>query len=159
MSVQSEALYFLAHWQTDTPITQASDSLGRTTVLKKFQRQSGAHWIDVRPFVASVAAGHPMAMEDAAWRVLMAAIEEHSHIIVDDFHLLFEFAVGILGYLRSSYYSTVMHAIRLAASSRKCRIVNWERRAISRNHFQKSRGLLQSANLALPTTANCSVKS
>ena len=123
--VQSEALYFLTHWQADTPILHlsASDSLGRTTVLKEFQRQSGAHWIDVRPFVESVAAGHPMAMEDAAWRVLMAAIEEHSHIIVDDFQLLFEFAMGCSGYPRSSYYRTVMHAIRLAASSRKCRIV------------------------------------
>jgi hypothetical protein len=123
--VQSEALYFLTHWQADTPILHlsASDSLGRTTVLKEFQRQSGALWIDVRPFVASVAAGHPMAMEDAAWRVLTAAIEEYSHIIVDDFQLLFEFATGCSGYPRSSYYSTVMRAIRLAASSRKCRIV------------------------------------
>jgi transitional endoplasmic reticulum ATPase len=123
--VQSAALSFLTHWQSDTPILHlsASDSLGKTTVLKEFQRQSGAHWIDVRPFVANVAAGHPLAMEDAVWRVLIAAIDEHAHIIVDDFDLLFEFATGCSGYPRSTYYCTVMHAIRLAASSRNRRIV------------------------------------
>lgn len=122
---QSAAFEFLTAWNQDTPVLHLStySSCGRTTVLREFQRVSGAHWLDVRSFVAQVAAGHPMAMEDGAWQVLISAIEQHSQVIVDDFHLFFGFAESCSGYPRSSYYQTTMRAVLLAARSRNCRLI------------------------------------
>jgi transitional endoplasmic reticulum ATPase len=121
---QSDALRFLTEWNQDIPVLHLGcDDLGRTTVLREFHRISGGHWLDVRPFVEQVAKGHPAAMEDAAWQVLVSAIEQHSLIIVDDFHLFFNFADNCHGYPRSSYYQTMMRAIQLAARARNCRLV------------------------------------
>ena len=122
---QSTALEFLTSWSEDTPVLHLGtyESHGRTTVLQEFQGLSKAHWLDVGPFVARVAGMHPLAMEDAAWQVLVSAIEQHSQIIIDDFHLFFDFASHCSGYPRSTYYETTMRAILLAARSKGCRLI------------------------------------
>ncbi len=122
---QRHALEFLNSWRDNTPILHVScdEGHGRTTVLREFHRTSGGYWLDVRPFVAEVAGGHPAGMEDAAWEVLTSAVEQHPKVIIDDFHLFFSFAVHCHGYPRNTYYESAMKALLLAAQEHRTQLV------------------------------------
>ncbi len=122
---QTEAFEFLTCWNENTPVLHlsSSDSLGKTTVLRQFMQETGAFWLDVRPFVAEVAKGHPMAIEDAAWQLLISTMEQHSKIIIDDFQLFFDFAGSCGAYPRTSYYEATMRAIMLVAKAAKRQLI------------------------------------
>ena len=122
---QTEALDFLTAWREQTPILHvwAESGFGKSEVLKELQRQTGAHWLDVRPFVADVAARHPLAMQDSLWQLLMMAIEKHSSVIVDDFNLFFDYATGCSGSPRGSYHETVAKALLLTLASKRGQLI------------------------------------
>ena len=122
---QTEALDFLIGWREQTPVLHVSSEtgFGKTEVLKEFQRQTGAHWLDVRPFVADVAARHPMAMQDSMWQLLMLAIENHSSVIVDDFNLFFDYATGCSRSPRGSYHETVAKALLLTVEGKRGQLI------------------------------------
>ncbi len=122
---QLEAYQFLVAWQKNTPILHLSDSDGRgkTTVLKEFQKETGAHWIDVCDLVAEATKRHPLAIEDAGWQVLKSAIDQHPQIIVDDFNMFFDFATGCSQTPRGSYFEAALKSIMLAARAKNCRLV------------------------------------
>lgn len=122
---QTEALEFLMCWRDQTPVlhVSAGTGYGKSEVLKEFQRQTGAHWLDVRPFVTDVAARHPMAMQDSLWQLLMMAIERHSQVIVDDFNLFFDYATGCSGHPRGSYHETVSKALLLTVAAKRGQLV------------------------------------
>jgi transitional endoplasmic reticulum ATPase len=122
---QTDAYQFLSAWQKNTPILHLRDSGGRgkTTVLREFQRKTGAHWIDVGDLVSEATQRHPLAIEDAGWQVLKAAIEKHSQIIVDDFNMFFEFATGCSQTPRGSYFEATLKSIMLMAAENNCRLV------------------------------------
>ncbi len=68
---QQSALDFLLAWQKQLPLLNLGNGngMGRTTVLRQFQRQTNAHWLDVRDFVSEVRKGHPLAMQDVMFNV------------------------------------------------------------------------------------------
>lgn len=112
-------------WRGQTSLLHLySDSgHGKTEVLKQFQRQTGAHWLDVRNFVTHVATRHPLAMQDAMWDVLIQAIEQHSTVIIDDFHLFFEYATGCSSTPRGSYHDAVAKAVLLSVEQKGGQLV------------------------------------
>lgn len=122
---QTQALDSLLAWREQTPILHLSSGtgFGKSEVLKEFQRRTGAHWLDVRPFVADVAARHPLSMQDSLWQLLTMAIEQHSSIIVDDFNLFFDYATGCSGSPRGSYHETVAKALLLTLASKRGQLI------------------------------------
>ncbi len=122
---QQEAYQFLVAWQNKTPVLHLSSSsgLGKTSILQEIQRLTGAHWLDVRSLVRDVAERHPLAMQDALWELLIAAIEQHSQIIIDDFHLFFTYASNCSLHPRGSYHETVMKAVLLAIESKQSQLI------------------------------------
>lgn len=122
---QASALQFLIDWHDQKSLLHlySGTGLGKTEILKQLQRHTGAHWLDVRPFVAEVATRHPLAMQDTFWHVLIQAIEQHSAIIIDDFHLFFNYATGCHSNPRGSYHETVAKAILLALSSKNGKLI------------------------------------
>ncbi len=115
---QSEAMEFLIAWQEQKPILHlySGTGMGKTEVLKQYQAQTKAHWLDVRPFVSQVNGMHPLAMQDAMWSLLRQAIKMYKKIIIDDFHLYFDYATSCHSNPRGSYHETVAKALLLAVS-------------------------------------------
>ncbi len=145
---QAEAIEFLVAWQDQKPILHlySAPGLGKTEILKQFQARTNAHWLDVRPFVQDVATRHPLAMQDALGHVLMQALKQHSTIIVDDFHLFFNYATGCNSCPRGTYHETVAKAILLAVTSQSGSLVLASDGTLPEVSLIRS-GLHRSANL------------
>ncbi len=127
---QNAALDFLRAWHEKVPVLQLAchQSLGKTTVLRQFARETNANWIDTRDFIAEVLLGHPLAIEDAIKRMLSQAIAQHRRIVIDDFQLLYDFAGQCGHYPRTNFYECVMKSIQLEATERGCQLTlgtNW----------------------------------
>lgn len=121
---QSRAFNFLKAWYLEAPVLHlaCSESLGKSTVLRKFAQETNAHCLDSRDFVAEVTRSHPLAIEDAIQRTLSRAFAQHSRIVIDDFQLLYNFAGSCSQYPRGSFYECVMRAIHLEAQEKGCQV-------------------------------------
>ena len=92
-------------------------------MLREFERLTGAHWLDVRPFVTVAAQRDPLGLQDALWQLLIATLEQHSKIIIDDFNLFFDYATGCSQNPRGTYHEAVMKAILLAVENKKGQLI------------------------------------
>jgi predicted AAA+ superfamily ATPase len=63
------------------------DGHGRSTVLAHLHRQLGGALVTVKDFVESARQGHPLALEEALYRVLADALAQHDCVLVDDMHV------------------------------------------------------------------------
>lgn len=123
---QKESYEFLRSWHSKVSFLHlwAPDGTGRTTVLRKLQKETGAHWIDAKEFVESVSQRHPFAIEEGAAQALRNAIDNFPRIIIDDFHEFFRYAQSSCsGYIRSSFYETVFKVLVGYAESKGTQIV------------------------------------
>ena len=63
--------------------------MGHSTILKRLHQSTGGRLIAAQQFVdAILAAPHPLAFEDAIFRLCLDELEKDDLLIVDDFHLL-----------------------------------------------------------------------
>jgi len=72
----------------------AKNGRGRTTVLDQLHRQLGGARVTVSDFVNATHERHPLALEDALYRVVFDALKDHDRVIVDDFHVASAVMVG-----------------------------------------------------------------
>ncbi|HZL90648.1 MAG TPA: ATP-binding protein [Pirellulaceae bacterium] len=60
---------------------------GRTTVLSALHRKLRGALVTVKDFVEAARQGHPLALEEALYRVVGDALAEHDCVVVDDMHV------------------------------------------------------------------------
>ncbi len=61
---------------------------GRTTVLTQLHVAMGGTFLTAKEFVNSLGTHHPLALEEAFYDVVFAALREYDHVIVDDLHVV-----------------------------------------------------------------------
>src|SRR5258708_38324920 len=69
-------------------VLQGESGMGKTTVLRKAHASLGGAFVGVRQFISTLAAGQPVAIEEAFLAVIEEAVATHDLVIVDDLHLV-----------------------------------------------------------------------
>ena len=150
-AAQLQAYEFLKAWSGRVPLLHlwARSGMGKTTVLKRWQRETNGHWVDPSQLIQAVAKLHPFAIEEGVIQVLTEAIEKHPLVIIDDFDHFYRHAQTCGEYIRSNYFDTVLKVI--AARS-------WDRRRSSRgaesNGMVASYPQFRSGRLSLHSVSN-----
>lgn len=84
--VQEAALAALLRMAAVQPVTvlHGAAGSGRTSVLKAFQRKTGAHTLSVADFLNAMKGHHQFSYDDIARRVVDDALTESDTVIIDD---------------------------------------------------------------------------
>lgn len=90
---------------------RCGDGRGRTTLLRKLHDEFGGALLNLADFVAAAAKEHPLALEDALYKLLSAALEANKFVFVDDFHIAMQPTTGCHFYPRAGYLRSPMKAI------------------------------------------------
>ena len=102
------------HWRLDlTPAIAVIGGAGsgKSTVLRHLVACTGGRLVTVKDVSAAMEGRHPLGLEEAFGRVLLAALVEYDQVFVDDFDLIL--AVGFAdGNPRPHWYAS---ALRMAA--------------------------------------------
>lgn len=84
--VQEAALAALLRMAAVQPVTvlHGANGSGRTSVLRAFQRKTGAHMLSVTDFLDAMKGRHEFSYDDIARRVVDDALTESETLIIDD---------------------------------------------------------------------------
>ena len=69
-------------------VLRSAPGMGRTTVLTRLHREVGGAFVGMEVLIDRLAAGHPLAIEEAFVRMMRDALAAHHCVFVDDLHLL-----------------------------------------------------------------------
>jgi len=67
--------------------------------------------LSIKDFVDAMDRRHPLALEDALYKVILEALQEHDCVVVDDFHLPLSVMDGCNHYPRSGYVESPLSVI------------------------------------------------
>lgn len=81
---------------------------GKTTVLKEVHQQIGGAFLNMKDYMDVSGAGHPLALEEALYDMVLKALKAHPVVILDDVHLLDLASFGCHAYPRVGYLNAVM---------------------------------------------------
>ena len=107
-------------------MSRSKPGRGRTTVLKDLHAALGGAFVTIQDFVDALLKRHPLAMEEAYFELLLAALQQHDTVIVDDLQLPTAIMKGCGFYLRSGLLDAPMTALASAVSSGGWQVVGEE---------------------------------
>jgi transitional endoplasmic reticulum ATPase len=84
---------------------------GRSTVFAHLQRNFGGRLLGMKDFAEAAQQRHPIALEDALYRVIFDALQQESMVLVDDLHLATAAMTGCHFYPRSGYLDAPMSVL------------------------------------------------
>src|SRR5207244_9922695 len=61
---------------------------GRTTLLHLVHKKVGGAFLHMKDFMEALRERNPIALEETFEELVLGALNQHSHVIVDDLHLL-----------------------------------------------------------------------
>lgn len=93
----------------------AGPGLGTTTILRAMHDATGGALLDARALVEAAEGRHPLALEDALYRLLLDALERHRIVLVDDADLVVNVLCCGHMYPRQGYVEAVLTALLLHA--------------------------------------------
>ncbi len=97
---------------------------GKSTVLREVHRALGGVLLSAKDFINQVAQGHPLALEEALYQLLVEALRSNEHVLVDDFDLCVQPMDGCHFYPRSGLLDAPLTALAaLAAETNKTLLV------------------------------------
>lgn len=97
---------------------------GKTAVLKKLHESQGGLMLTMKDVVETMQGQHPLALEEAFYRLMMHAFHQNDIVMLDDFHLFYGVICGCGTfdfYPRSKYIQSHMMALAtyIEASGKK----------------------------------------
>ncbi len=63
---------------------------GRTTLLRHLHKEIGGAFLSIADLIDASSKRHPLSLEEMLFDVVLAALKQHSTVIVDDFHVLYD---------------------------------------------------------------------
>src|SRR5260370_1464154 len=63
---------------------------GRTTLLRHLHKEIGGAFLSIADLIDASSKRHPLSLEETFFDVVLAALKQHSTVIVDDFHVLYD---------------------------------------------------------------------
>jgi predicted AAA+ superfamily ATPase len=93
---------------------------GKSTVVRHVHQALGGVVLTAKDFVNQLAEGHPLALEEALYKLLVEALRNNDHVLVDDFDLAIRHALGCGFYPRAGLVDAPLTALAaLAAETNK----------------------------------------
>src|SRR5438067_1189176 len=74
-------------------VVSGDTGMGKTTVLSQLHRTLGGKLLTIKDIVDATRQHHPLAVEEAFEQLLLAALQEHDIVLLDDLHLFY----GVFG--------------------------------------------------------------
>jgi transitional endoplasmic reticulum ATPase len=96
---------------------------GRTTVLRTFHEAVGGTFIALQDFIDILIKRHPLAMEEAYYELISAALRQHDTVIVDDLQVATAVMRGCGFYLRSGLLNVSMAPLLTSAATAGKRLI------------------------------------
>jgi ATP-dependent 26S proteasome regulatory subunit len=84
-------------------VLNGGPGMGKTTVLRALHRQVGGAFLTNKHLVDALRPRHPLAVEETFEELVLAALREHDHVLVDDLHLITAVVEGCGSYPRLGF--------------------------------------------------------
>jgi transitional endoplasmic reticulum ATPase len=91
-------------------VLQGDIGLGKTTVLKQLQKETGGLLLGMREFIHALDVQEPYAIEEAWVRLMEASVAQSDLVIVDDLHLIVN-VVESFNYPRANLFNAAITAV------------------------------------------------
>ncbi|HEX6048076.1 MAG TPA: ATP-binding protein [Gemmatimonadaceae bacterium] len=85
--------------------------MGRTTMLRELHTARGGAFLGAGSILEAMEQAHPLALEEAIYRRLLAELSKHDTVILDDVQLLNYVIVACGSYPRGQYFMTTLAAL------------------------------------------------
>jgi AAA+ superfamily predicted ATPase len=89
---------------------------GRSTVLAHLHHAFGGKFLRIRDFVDATPDRHPLALEDALYKIVLEALQENECVIIDDFHVATSVMSDCHFYPRTGYLDSPMTVLATYAA-------------------------------------------
>lgn len=96
---------------------------GKTTVLRALHRQTGGAYLNAKDFLDAVRSRHPLAIEEAFEEIVLAALQAHDVVIVDDLNLLTDVVGGCHSYPRSGLINAPLTTLTVYAAQSEKKLI------------------------------------
>src|SRR5262245_12978745 len=84
-------------------ILSSETGLGKTTVLQALHRRIGGAYLTAKDLLDAMRSQHPLAIEETFEEIVLAALQAHDTVILDDLNLITEVTGGCHSYPRSGF--------------------------------------------------------
>jgi SpoVK/Ycf46/Vps4 family AAA+-type ATPase len=89
---------------------------GKTTLLRFLHRHVGGAYLKIKDLVDALRPRHPLAIEETFEELVLAALREHDHVIVDDLHLVTEVVGSCGSYPRPGFLDAALTSLATYAA-------------------------------------------
>ncbi len=116
---QAEAFAQLQAWRPHGRVfvLDGASGCGRTTIAREAAREFGAAWLDGRDLFESMRTANAWRMEEQWCGTVLAALQAHKRVVVDDWDLAHFMAGGCHFYPRTGALDAALEAVCEAASA------------------------------------------
>src|SRR5262245_7688798 len=97
---------------------RGATGLGKTTVLRHLHARLGGAFLSTREFLPLLSGRHPLALEETFEQWLLHALDENSHVFVDDLHLITGVTDGCGAYPRPGLINVPLTTVARVAEER-----------------------------------------
>src|SRR5262249_51814603 len=84
-------------------VLQGEAGMGKTGLLRELHRAEGGAFLTIQQFVDAMRGQHPLAMEETFGQMVMAALQAHDLVIVDDLDLVTNVVGSCRSYPRAGF--------------------------------------------------------
>lgn len=99
----------------DLMLLTSHSGRGRTTVLRKLHQETGGGFVTCKDFIETSAARHPLSLEETLYTTVIASLQQHRTVYVDDIDLIHEATSSCHFYPRGRYVETALLELSEAA--------------------------------------------
>jgi SpoVK/Ycf46/Vps4 family AAA+-type ATPase len=82
-------------------VLSGGSGMGKTTLLRALHRQIGGAYLTAKDFLDAMRSQHPLSIEEAFEEIVLAALQAHDSVIVDDLNLVTDVVGGCGTYPRA----------------------------------------------------------
>src|SRR5260370_28639424 len=75
-------------------VLSGGTGMGKTTVLQALHRKTGGAYLTIKDFLDAMRPRHPLAVEETFEEMILAALQAHDAVIVDDLNLITDVVGG-----------------------------------------------------------------
>src|SRR5262249_53896638 len=98
-------------------VLSGDNGMGKTTVLSQIQQTVGGKLLTIKDVVDVTRRQHPLAVEEAFEELLLAALQEHDIVLLDDLHLVYSVFGCCHFYPRQGWIHAPLTALTTYAAS------------------------------------------
>jgi len=104
-------------------VVRGDTGMGKSTILRHLHERLGGAFLTTREFLPVLRGRHPLALEETFEEWVLQALEKHTHVFVDDLHLLTNVAGGCGAYPRPGLFDIPLSTMAGFAEDHRRKLV------------------------------------